>query len=68
MAEITLKEYAIRHEKAPVSVRQKAQRGGFKTARKVGRDWVIDENEPYTDERVVTGRYIGSRDKINKSE
>lgn len=51
MAEITLKEYAKRHGRAPVSVRQLAQRGGFRTAHKIGRDWVVDEHEPYPDDR-----------------
>lgn len=59
MAIISLKEYAIRHGKSPVSVRQKALRGNFRTAQKVGRDWVIDENEPYIDERVTSGKYVG---------
>ena len=63
---ISLKEYAERHGKAPVSVRQKAARGGFKTAQKIGRDWVIDENEPYDDKRIQSGDYIGFRDKLNK--
>lgn len=49
--EITLKEYAERHGRALATVRQKAYRGGFKTARRVGRDWFIDEDEPYTDRR-----------------
>lgn len=51
MAMITLKEYAIRHGKHPVTVRQKAERGGFRTATKFGRDWIIDEAEPYEDLR-----------------
>lgn len=45
--DISLKEYAAKHNRSLVSVRQKAARGGFKTARKVGRDWVIDADEPY---------------------
>lgn len=48
---ISLAEYAAKHDKTPVSVRQKAVRGGFKTAQKIGRNWVIDEDEPYTDLR-----------------
>ena len=51
--EISLKEYAARHSRAAATVRQKAIRGGFKTARRVGRDWLIDENEPYIDERFA---------------
>ena len=50
--EITLKEYAERHGRVLATVRQKAYRGGFKTARRVGRDWLIDEDEPYTDRRI----------------
>lgn len=61
MALITLKDYAERHGKNPVNVRQKALRGGFKTARKIGRDWLIDEDEPFVDRRVTDGKYIGTR-------
>lgn len=49
--EITLTEYARRHGRSPVTVRQMAQRGGFATARKLGHQWVIDEKEPYPDHR-----------------
>jgi hypothetical protein len=42
---------------------RKALRGGFKTARKIGRNWVIDKNEPYTDNRVKSGKYKGWRKK-----
>ena len=48
---ISLKEYAIMHGKAEISVQQKARRGGFKTAQKIGRNWVIDSEEPYNDNR-----------------
>lgn len=58
MAMITLKEYAERLGKNPVVVRQKALRGTFKTAVKRGRDWWIDEDEPYEDARIKTGEYI----------
>lgn len=63
MALITLKEYAKRHDKNPVVVRQKALRGGFATAQKIGRDWLIDEHEPYEDHRIRSGKYIGARQK-----
>jgi len=66
MAMITLREYAERHGKETVSVRQKAQRGGFQTAQKLGRDWIIDEDEPYTDRRVTSGKYAGWRKKEEK--
>lgn len=68
MGMITLKEYALRLGKDPVVVRHKAERGGFETAMKLGRDWVIEENEPYTDGRVKSGKYIGFRDKFNKQK
>lgn len=48
---IPLTEYARRNGRANTTVRQMAQRGGFRTARKIGRDWVIEENEPYPDHR-----------------
>lgn len=68
MALISLGEYADRHGKARTSVRQKAQRGGFKTAQKIGRNWIIDENEPYEDNRIQSGQYIDWRNKSKKSE
>ena len=48
---VSLAEYARLHGKAEGTVRQKAIRGGFKTARKIGRNWAIDRNEPYVDLR-----------------
>ena len=60
---ITLVEYARRIGKNPMVVRQKAARGGFKTARKAGRDWWIDEAEPFVDRRISSGKYIGARKK-----
>lgn len=48
---IPLKEYAIKHEKDPATARQRAIRGSFKTAEKIGRDWFIDEDEPWLDNR-----------------
>lgn len=51
MALISLVEYAKKHGRAPATVNQKAARGGFATAVKIGRNWVIDENEPYIDRR-----------------
>ena len=50
--DISLVEYAQRNGKEASTVRQKALRGGFKTARKIGRNWVIDEDEPYCDNRL----------------
>ena len=62
MAYITLKEYAERLGKERSVVYMKYRRGRFATARKMGRDIWIDENEPYVDSRVKSGRYVGWRD------
>jgi hypothetical protein len=64
---ISLAEYADMHGKARTTVRQMAQRGGFKTAKKIARNWIIDENEPYPDARLKTGKYIDWR-KGNRGE
>jgi len=63
MALITLKEYAERHGRNPATARQKALRGGFKTAEKIGRDWFIDERELYGDNRETTGEFKNWRNK-----
>ena len=51
MAMIFLRDYAKKHGKSTDAMRQKAMRGNFKTAKKYGRDWLIDENEPLVDLR-----------------
>lgn len=48
---ISLVEYAKLHGKEESTVRRKAERGGFKTARKIGRNWIIERDEPYVDNR-----------------
>lgn len=60
---ISLAEYAKMHGRDPATVRQKVLRGGFKTARKIGRNWVIDKNEPFVDGRVKSGEYKNWRKK-----
>ncbi len=60
---ITLKEYAQRHGKNPATARQRAGRGAFKTAVKIGRDWFIDDSEVWEDNRLKSGDYVGWRDK-----
>lgn len=59
MGMIPLKEYAERLGKNPVIVYQKAHNGGFTTARMIGRQWFIDEDEPYIDRRIRSGKYVG---------
>ena len=63
---ISLVEYAERHGKNPANARQMAARGSFKTARKLGRNWVIEDTEPWPDRRVKTGEYIGWHEKYRK--
>lgn len=68
---ILLNDYARQHGKNPVVVTQKAERGTFATARKIGRQWFIDADEPYVDARVTSVKYIGmrrNRKKSNKEE
>lgn len=48
---IPLKEWARLNGISPATARQKAGRGALKTARKVGRDWMIHKNEPNLDHR-----------------
>lgn len=48
---IPLKEWANEHGMADSTARQRAARGAFKTARKVGRDWMIDRSEERIDHR-----------------
>lgn len=64
MAMITLKEYAERHGKDNSNLGRMAKQGRFKTAIKMGRDWFIDENEPFVDTRIKSGKYIGWRKPV----
>ena len=65
---ISLAEYAERHGKCQEAARKMAQRGGFQTARKIGRNWVIDSEELWPDRRVKTGEYIGWYEKYRKGK
>ena len=65
---ISLAEYAEKHGKCQESARKMAQRGGFETARKIGRNWVIDREDPWPDRRIKTGEYIGWYEKYRKGK
>lgn len=52
MALIALSDYARLNGRDPATARQKAGRGGFLTAQRLGRDWVIDDAEPWPDHRT----------------
>lgn len=58
---IPIKEYAALVGRSVITVRKKAQNGGFKTAEKPGRDWMIDSEEPYTDNRHGPETSLGMR-------
>ena len=55
---ISLAEYAKLHNKEVSSVRYMALRKSLITAQKIGRNWVVDSNEPYPDRRVKSGKYV----------
>lgn len=60
---ISLVEYAELHGIFPATARQNAKNGKYKTARKIGRNWVIDKNEPNVDRRITSGKYVGLKKK-----
>lgn len=51
MALIPIKEYGERHGVSHGIMRQRCDRGSFKSARKIGNSWFIDENEEFVDHR-----------------
>ena len=66
---ISLAEYAEKHGKSQVTARQTAQRGAFKTAQKIGRNWVIDSEEPWPeDKRLKSGKYTGWYEKYRQKK
>jgi len=44
---ISLVEYAALHGRSPDTLRRMAEKGTLSTAKKIGRNWVVDRNEPY---------------------
>ncbi|MDO4459458.1 MAG: hypothetical protein Q4C42_05165 [Clostridia bacterium] len=60
---ISLKEYCLKHGKDPATGRQRVARGAFKTAVKMGRDWFIEEDEPWIDYRMGTNSKRWKKDK-----
>lgn len=65
---ISIADYAIKHGKSHIAVRKMAARGGFQTAQKIARNWIIDENEPYPDARLKTGKYVNWRKDKQRGE
>lgn len=52
---ITLTDWAKAHGIDPATARQRALRGAFETAEKMGRIWIIKENEELIDHRRKGG-------------
>ena len=48
---ITVNDYAALHGVSRETIKKKCQNGCLKTAKKVGRDWLIDKSEPYPADR-----------------
>lgn len=44
---VSLAEYATLHSRSPDTLRRLAEKGAFYSAQKIGRNWVVDKNEPY---------------------
>lgn len=54
---ITIKEYAKKVGRAEVTVRERIKKGDI-NGKKIGRDWLIEENEIYPrDKRIKSGKY-----------
>lgn len=53
---VSLAEYARLNGIDPATVRQRVNRGAYRSARKIGRNWVIDKNEPHVDHRFKAGK------------
>ena len=63
---ITLAEYA-RQRGIPLSTaQQRARRGCYVTAVKLGRDWLLDEEDEPVDRRITSGKYRNWRAKYSK--
>lgn len=56
---VSLAEYARLNGIDPATVRQRVNRGAYRSARKIGRNWVIDKNEPHVDHRFKQEKSIG---------
>ena len=64
---ISIAEYAKRHGKSPTTIRRYPER--FQTIQKVGRNWIIDEDEPYPDNNAIKhGKYVGWFAKYRKDK
>lgn len=65
---ITLTEYARRRGIPRATAQQRAQRGCYPTAHKLGRDWLIEEDDEPIDHRIKSGAYKDWRAKHGKKQ
>ena len=63
---VTLAEYAAKNNLLPNTARRKCIRWNVPGAVKMGRDWLIPADAPYTDNRIKSGKYIGFRKSAGK--
>ena len=60
---ISVTDFCLKYKKDPGNVRRMLGKGRIK-GYKIGKQWVIDENEPYpNDDRIKSGNYIDYRKK-----
>lgn len=62
---IPIAEYAARIGLTPNAIRQRCIRGTLPGAVKLGRDWFIPADAPYTDSRIKSGQYKNWRKKAD---
>lgn len=65
---VPIAEYAARIGRDPATVRQKILRGALPGAVKIGRDWLIPADAPYTDARIKSSKYTNWRRKAADNE
>lgn len=58
---IPIAQYAEAHGLTANAIRRRCIRGTLPGAVKLGRDWFIPADQPYTDNRMKSGQYIGAR-------
>ena len=65
---IPISQYAEAHGLTANAIRRRCIRGTLPGAVKMGRDWFIPADQPYTDGRVKSGEYINWRKKTDEEE
>jgi len=65
---IPIAEYAARIGLTANAIRRRCIRGTLPGAVKIGRDWLIPADTPYTDSRVKSGEYKNWRRKADSNE